>query len=144
LLAVVLQAVTEPVQIVQAARFLERYAKDKNLQPNVNWIEPVKILANHPEVLQKLNGDLDCTEQLGLAMGTQQGDVMAAVQRFRRRVAAAGNLRSDDRLTVVQDGANYIIESAIACRAPPVHGRSQATRTAAGRKQEVEAPSCPP
>ncbi len=122
LLAVVLQAAMEPVQVVQAGRFLERYAKDKNLKPNANWTEPVKILVNYPEVLQKLNGDLDWTEQLGLAVRAQQGEVMAAVQRFRRRVATAGNLRSDDKLTVFQDGANYVIESAIPQQIPvPVY-----------------------
>ncbi len=122
LLAVVLQAAMEPVQVVQAGRFLERYAKDKNLKPNANWSEPVKILVNYPEVLQKLNDDLDWTEQLGLAVRSQQGDVMAAVQQFRRRVAAAGNLRSDDKLTVYQDGGIYVIESAIPQQIPvPVY-----------------------
>ncbi|MBL8703350.1 MAG: DUF3300 domain-containing protein [Rhodospirillales bacterium] len=122
LLAVVLQAAMEPVQVVQAGRFLERYAKDKNLKPNANWTEPVKILVNYPEVLQKLNDDLDWTEQLGLAVRAQQGDVMAAVQQFRRRVAAAGNLRSDDKLTVYQDGGVYVIESAIPQQIPvPVY-----------------------
>lgn len=122
LLAVVLQAATQPVQVVQAGRFLERYAKDKSLQPSATWSEPVKILVNYPEVLKKLNDDLDWTEQLGIAVRAQQGDVMAAVQRFRRRAAAAGNLRSDDRLTVVQDGANYVIESAVPQQIPvPVY-----------------------
>jgi len=122
LLAVVLQAATEPIQVVQAARFLERYAKDKNLQPSPQWIEPVKILVNYPEVLQKLNGDLDWTERLGEAVRSQQADVLAAVQQFRRRVATAGNLKSDDKLTVYQDGAVYVIESAIPQQIPvPVY-----------------------
>lgn len=111
LLVVVLQAATQPVQIVQAGRFLDKHAKDKSLQPNPGWSDPVKILVNYPDVLRKLNDDLDWTEQLGEAMQAQQGDVLAAVQQFRRRAAAAGNLRSDDKLAVAQDGASYVIES---------------------------------
>lgn len=113
LLAVVLRAVTEPLQVVQAGRFLDKLAKDKSLQPNPAWSEPVRILINYPDVLKKLNDDLDWTEQLSQAVRTQQGDVLAAVQQFRRRVAAAGNLVSDDKLTVAQDsGGVYVIESA--------------------------------
>lgn len=111
LLAVVLQASMQPVQIVQASRFLDKLAKDKSLQPSDQWSEPVRILVNYPEVLRKMSDDLDWTEQLGEAMQSNAGDVLAAVQAFRRRVAAAGNLRSDDKLTVVQDGPAYIIES---------------------------------
>jgi hypothetical protein len=111
LLVVVLQAATQPVQIVQAGRFLDKYAKDKSLQPNPAWSDPVKILVNYPDVLRKMNDDLDWTEQLGEAMLAQQGDVLAAVQQFRRRAAAAGNLRSDDKLAVAQDGPSYVIES---------------------------------
>ncbi len=111
LLAVVLKASTEPVQVVQAVRFLDKHAKDKSLQPNAAWSEPVKVLLNYPEVLRKMSDDLDWTERLGEAMRTNPGDVLAGVQQFRRRVAAAGNLRSDDKLVVAQDGANYVIES---------------------------------
>ncbi|MCK6450920.1 MAG: DUF3300 domain-containing protein, partial [Alphaproteobacteria bacterium] len=111
LLAVVLRASTEPVQIVQAMRFLDKYAKDKSLKPNEAWSDPVKILLNYAEVLRKMSDDIEWTERLGLAVQANAGDVLAAVQQFRRRVAAAGNLRSDDRLVVAQDGANYVIES---------------------------------
>lgn len=111
LLAVVLQASMQPVQIVQAVRFLDKYAKDRSLQPPAGWIEPVRILVNYPEVLRKMNDDLDWTERLGEAMEAQQGEVLAAIQQFRRKVAMAGNLRSDDKLTVVQDGPMYVIES---------------------------------
>jgi hypothetical protein len=111
LLAVVLRAATQPVQVVQAARFLDRYAKDKNLKPNPAWIEPVSILLNYPAVLRKMNDDLDWTEQLGEAVQARQDEVLAAIQHFRRRAAAAGNLRSDDKLAVTQQGGAYMIES---------------------------------
>ena len=111
LLAVLLRATAAPVQIVQAARFLDKTAQDKTLQPSPHWIEPVRVLLNYPEVLRRLNDGLDWTQTVGALMQTQQADVLAAVQQFRRKVAAAGNLRSDDKLTVQLDGGAYVIES---------------------------------
>ena len=111
LLAVVLRATTQPVQIVQAVRFLDKAAQDKSQQPNPNWIEPVRILLNYPEVLRRLSDGLDWTQAMGAAMQAQQADVLAAVQQFRRKAAAAGNLRSDDKLAVAQDGGAFVIES---------------------------------
>jgi len=112
LLAVVLQASMQPMQIVHAARFLDQVAKNKAAKPNDSWSEPVKTLLNYPDVLHKLNDDLDHTEILGQAMQAQQEDVLAAVQQFRRRAAAAGNLHSDDKVTVTQDGDVYYVEAA--------------------------------
>jgi hypothetical protein len=111
LLAVVLRASTAAVQVVQAARYLERAAKDKSLKPNAAWTQPILILVNYPDVLRRMNDDLDWTERLGEAVETQQGDVLSAVQRFRHRVAAAGNLKSDGKVTVVDDHGAYVIES---------------------------------
>jgi hypothetical protein len=111
LLAVVLRAATQPVQIVQAVRFLDKYARDKTLKPNPAWIEPVSILLNYPDVLRRMNDDLDWTEALGEAVQERQGEVLAAVQQFRRKAAAAGNLRSDDKLAVAQENGAYVIAS---------------------------------
>ncbi len=111
LLAVMLRAATQPVQIVQAARFLDRVAKDKSAQPNPAWIEPVRILAAYPDVLRRMNDDLDWTERLGEAVQSQQADVLAAIQQFRHKAATAGNLNSDGKLTVVEDRGAYVIES---------------------------------
>ncbi len=103
LLAVVLPAAAYPLQIVQAARFLEALEDDPTLTPPKAWDESVVALLNYPEVLADLNRDLDWTLRLGEAVIAQQGDVMAAVQRFRNRAYAAGNLESDPRQTVRRD-----------------------------------------
>jgi hypothetical protein len=103
LLAIVLPASTYPLEIVQAARFLEEYEQDSTLQPNEDWDESVTALLNYPEVLRMLNDDIDWTWRLGDAVVNQQADVIAAVESFRDRAYAAGNLKSDQRQTVSEE-----------------------------------------
>ncbi len=101
LVAIILPASTFPLEIVQAARFLEKRKQDKSLQPNANWNDSVKSLANYPDVIDKMNADLDWTADLGEAVVADQNGVLEAVQRFRRQVQGVGNLKSDDKQTVV-------------------------------------------
>lgn len=101
LVAIILPASTFPLEIVQAARFLEKRTQDKSLQPNANWNDSVKSLANYPDVINKMNADLDWTADLGEAVVADQSGVLEAVQRFRRQVQGAGNLKSDDKQTVI-------------------------------------------
>lgn len=103
LLAIVLPASTYPLEIVQAARFLEQHEQDSTLQPNEDWDESVTALLNYPEVLRMMNDDIDWTWKLGDAVVNQQADVIAAVESFRDRAYAAGNLKSDQRQTVSED-----------------------------------------
>jgi hypothetical protein len=104
LLAIVLPASTYPLEIVQAARFLEQYEQDSSLKPDEEWDESVTALLNYPEVLRMMDEDIDWTWQLGDAVVTQQADVIAAVESFRDRAYAAGNLKSDKYQTVNNDG----------------------------------------
>lgn len=103
LLAIVLPASTYPLEIVQAARFLEQYEKDSSLQPDEDWDESVTALLNYPEVLRMMDEDIDWTWQLGDAVVNQQPDVINAVESFRDRAYAAGNLKSDKYQTVNND-----------------------------------------
>lgn len=103
LLAIVLPAATYPLQVVQAARFLENLKSDPSLEPDPKWDDSVVALLNYPEVIELLNEDLDWTWQLGEAVVAQQGDVVSAVEAFRNSAYAAGNLRSDDRQQVIRD-----------------------------------------
>jgi hypothetical protein len=100
LLAIVLPASTYPLEIVQAARFLEAFEQDKNLQPDDAWDESITALLNYPEVVELMNDDLDWTWRLGEAVISQQTDVIAAVEAFRDRAYAAGNLKTDERQIV--------------------------------------------
>jgi hypothetical protein len=95
LLAVVLPASTYPLQVIEAARFLERLEANPTLKPDDDWDDSIVALINYPEVVELLNEDLDWTWRLGEAVVAQQADVIAAVETFRDRAYAAGNLKSD-------------------------------------------------
>jgi hypothetical protein len=101
LVAIILPASTNPLQIVQADRFLEKRKADPKAPVDEKWDEAVKSLLNYPEVIKTMSKDLDWTADLGEAVVTDQGAVMEAVQAFRRKTQAAGNLKSDDKQTVV-------------------------------------------
>ena len=109
LLAIVLPASTYPLQLVQAQRFLEDLEQDPSLEPDKDWDDSVIALLNYPEVLQLLNEDLDWTWRLGEAVVAQQADVVGAVESFRDRAYAAGNLKSDSRQTVARNDGSIEI-----------------------------------
>jgi hypothetical protein len=100
LLAIVLPASTYPLQLVQAQRFLQALEDDPSLSPDEEWDDSVIALLNYPEVVDLLNEDLDWTWRLGEAVVAQQADVVTAVESFRDRAYAAGNLKSDSRQRV--------------------------------------------
>lgn len=110
LLAVVLPASTYPLEIVQAARFLDDLESDSSLKPDDSWDDSVVALLNYPEVVEMMSDDLDWTWRLGEAVVAQQNDVVAAVEAFRDRAYAAGNLQSDDRQRVTRTGTTIEIE----------------------------------
>lgn len=103
LLAIVLPASTYPLQVVQAARFLEALETDPALEPDPDWDDAIVALVNYPEVVDLLNEDLDWTWRLGEAVVAQEADVVRAVERFRNRAYAAGNLKSDGYQHVRED-----------------------------------------
>ncbi len=106
LVAIVLPASTFPLQVVQAARFREQ---NPDGTPSDRWDSSVVALLNYPEVLKKLNNDLDWTWRLGEAVINQQPDVVKAVSGFRERARVAGNLKSDERQVVeVREKIVYI------------------------------------
>ena len=111
LIGIVLPASTYPIQIVQAARFLERLKKDPKLKPRKDWDTSVIGLLNYPEVIKLMNDDLDWTWKLGEAVAAQQSDVLEAVQQFRSRVQAAGNLKTDKQQVVEVKDQTIIIKS---------------------------------
>jgi len=112
LLAIVLPASTYPLEIVQAARFLQQLESDSSLKPDESWDESVTALVNYPEVVQMMDDDIDWTWRLGEAVISQQAGVIAAVELFRDRAYAAGNLKSDEYQTVSLDEGAIEIEPA--------------------------------
>ena len=85
LIAIVLPASTFPLQVVAAARFLERRESDPAAEPDPQWDDAVVALLNYPEVVALMNDDLDWLGRLGDAVIYQQPDVLAAIAGFRDR-----------------------------------------------------------
>ena len=111
LLAIVLPASTNPIQIIEAQRFLDNRAKDPNLQPDEQWDPSVLALINYPEVVKKMSDDVSWCQDLGNAVLDQQDDVLNAIQAARGSASDAGYLESNDQVTVVNEGDNITIES---------------------------------
>jgi hypothetical protein len=109
LLAVVLPASTFPLQVIEAARFLEALEDDPSLKPDDDWNDAVIALLNYPEVVALLNEDLDWMWRLGEAVVAQQADVISAIELFRDRAYAAGNLKSDEYQLVTQENSSIQI-----------------------------------
>ena len=101
LLAQVLPASTFVEQLDEASRMLGGKV-DENLIDRQNWDVSVKSVAHYPPVLQMMTQNKDWTIALGQAVVAQSTDVMKAVQRLRAEAKAAGNLVSDDKMTVAE------------------------------------------
>lgn len=101
LIAIILPASTNPLQIVQADRFLEKRKNNPQLPVDEEWDDAVKSLLNYPEVVKTMSNDIDWTASLGEAVVADQSATLAAIQAFRRKTQAAGNLKSDDKQVVV-------------------------------------------
>jgi hypothetical protein len=101
LVAIILPAATNPLQLVQADRFLDKRKADPKLKLDEKWDDAVKSLLNYPEIVKSMSADLDWTSELGEAVVEDQGDVLEAIQVFRRKTQAAGNLKTDAKQTVV-------------------------------------------
>ena len=119
LLAQTLAASTYPLEIVQAARFVQQNkelkgeklmaaAKDKD------WDPSVKAMIDFPDVLLMMNEKLEWTEKLGNAFLSQQRDVMTSVQRLRQKAQESGNLKTtkEQKVIVEKETKVIVIESA--------------------------------
>lgn len=99
ILSQVLVASTYPLEIVEAARWLQEnrnlsgkaLAEAASQQP---WDASVQALVLIPEVLNRLNQEVRWTTDLGDAFLAQETDVMDAVQRMRQKAMANGALHS--------------------------------------------------
>jgi Protein of unknown function (DUF3300) len=100
LVAIILPASTNPLQLVQADRFLDKRKADPNLPVDDKWDDSVKALLNYPDVVKMMSADLDWTSALGEAVVADQGAVLEAIQAFRRKAQAVGNLNSNDKQVV--------------------------------------------
>src|SRR5262245_41174441 len=117
LLAEVLMASTYPLEVVQAARWMEQ---NKNLKGDAlkaevdkqGWDESIKSLTATPDALKMMSAQLDWTQKLGDAVLAQQTDVMDAIQRLRAKADANNKLQSTPQQKVskkTDGGKQYIV-----------------------------------
>ena len=114
LLAQVLMAATYPLEVVEAARWLEKNPKPqpKDLEAKLKdqtWDPSVKSLCGFPDVLQRMNDNLDWTQDLGDAFLGQKELVMDTVQNMRRKAYDSGNLKSGKEQTVTEQADKIIV-----------------------------------
>ena len=109
LVALVLSAALNPLQIVQAARFLDQAKAKPDAKPDPSWDGSVISLLNYPTVLTMMNDDLDWTEQLGEAVVNQQKDVLVAIQELRDKAVDNGSIKSDDKVVVETNVDNNVV-----------------------------------
>jgi len=105
LLAQILAGSTYPVDIVEAARWIKRNPSldQDGINDELklkNWDPSVKGLVFFPELLARMNDNLDWTKELGDAFLTQQKDLMDSIQVMRKKAQDAGVLKSDENQKV--------------------------------------------
>lgn len=106
LLTNILMAATYPVEVVQADRWVKANPKVKGADLDKamaaqKWDETVKSLTRTPDVLDRMSQNLDWTSDLGDAFLGQQEDVIAAVQRMRKKASDNGALQTTKEQKVV-------------------------------------------
>jgi hypothetical protein len=119
LLSEALMAATYPLEVVEAARWIQANPDLRGDQlaaalEQKDWDPSVKSLVNFPSVLQMMSEKLEWTEMLGDAFLAGEDQVMDTVQKLRQKAQAQGNLRtsSEQRVSSDPQTQTIIIESA--------------------------------
>lgn len=105
LLAMTLMASTYPLEVVEASRWVEQNKKltgdalDKKLKEQ-KWDPSVVSLCKTPDVLKRLNENLEWTQKLGNAFLADQAAVMDTVQSLRKKALDSGNLKNSKEMKV--------------------------------------------
>ncbi|MBB3315176.1 hypothetical protein FHT77_001018 [Rhizobium sp. BK181] len=112
LVALITSASLYPLQIVEASRFLDQVKSNSSLKPKDDWDGSVVSLLNYPDIVKMMSDDLDWTQQLGDAVADQQNDLLIAIQTLRDKAVADGIIKTDDKVKVVQQNDNVVIQAA--------------------------------
>lgn len=121
LLAQVLVASTYPLELIQLQQWLgknpglegDALAEAVAKQP---WDPSIQSMAAVPDAANRLADDIQWTTDLGNAFLAQQGDVMDAVQRMRKKAQDLGALESNEqqivKTEVVEQNTVIIVQPA--------------------------------
>ncbi|GIU50655.1 DUF3300 domain-containing protein [Shewanella sp. KT0246] len=117
LLTHILIAATYPLEIVQARRWEQQHnslsSEQKMQQAELeSWDPSVTALVAFPTVLEKLNEDLNWTQELGEAFLLDEAMVLASIQILRQQADEADSFNEMDNMTVTRVEKQIIIEPA--------------------------------
>lgn len=113
----VLIAATYPLEVIQAARWSRERPglRGEDAVAAVeyqDWDPSVKALVAFPELLERMDDDLQWTQRLGDAFLMQEEDLIASIQYLRSEAYSQGHLASNDRVKVVREKEYIYIEPA--------------------------------
>lgn len=111
LLTHILIASTYPLEIVQAHRW---QITDEYSRPALDsqiWDPSIKALISFPKIIDKLNEDLQWTQNLGDAFLQDETALLASIQTLRHKAKQAGNLSQMDNVQISQNNDNIVIQS---------------------------------
>jgi hypothetical protein len=121
LLSQTLVASTYPLEIMQLHQWLQ---KNQGLDQQAlvsavkkqPWDPSIQAMAALPDLVKRLADDIQWTTDLGNAVLAQQGDVMDAVQRMRKKAQDNGALMSNEHqkveMEVIENKSVVVIEQA--------------------------------
>ena len=121
LLAELLVASTYPLEVVQAARWLETNPDLATLSSK-DWDASIMRLASVPLVIKMMNDHLDWTTQLGDAFLAKPAEVMDAIQKLRKRAVDSGFLKDtpEQKIAAQTVSVEQADEAATAVATPAV------------------------
>jgi len=117
LISQILVASTYPLEVVEAYQWLQQNPgltgpALTQAAASQNWDPSVQALVMFPDVLRRLNEDVNWTTSLGNAFLNQEADVMAAVQQMRVQAEQNGRLSSTPQQQVITtvDNGQPVVE----------------------------------
>lgn len=117
LISQILVASTYPLEVVEAYQWLQRNPgltgpALTQAAAAQNWDPSVQALVMFPDVLRRLNEDVNWTTNLGNAFLNQQADVMNAIQQMRVSAEQNGKLVSTPQQQVINtvDNGQPVVE----------------------------------
>ena len=117
LLSQILMAATYPLEVVEASRWSAANpgldgAEAVDAVEHMNWDPSVKALVAFPELLARMDDNLQWTQRLGDAYLIQEEDIIDSIQRLREEAYAAGHLNNREYVRAWRDREVIIIEPA--------------------------------
>ena len=104
LISDVLVAATHPDEVAAAARLPRGAPADES------WDPAVKSLLSFPDILARMAESPQWTRELGEAFLGQEPHVMDTVQSLRRRAQSQGTLKSNEQVSVQQQGPAIVVQ----------------------------------